>query len=88
MNTHDFAFDAGALCLDFANTVDWHASDHPQERLHDYFDLIAWAEAAAVLAPDGAIHTRQMAQQQPQLRKTAFDRAILINSRLKSIPMI
>ena len=54
MHTHTFDLDSGALCLDFANTVEWHASDHPDDKLHDYTDLIAWAEAAAILAPDRA----------------------------------
>lgn len=34
---------AGALCLDFANTVDWHDSDHPVELLDRADCLSAWA---------------------------------------------
>ena len=40
---------AGALCLDFANTAEWHASDHPQERLTGYTELLAWAKRRGVL---------------------------------------
>lgn len=36
----------GALCLDFANTMDWHASDHPVELLCDPGSLAAWARIA------------------------------------------
>jgi predicted RNA-binding Zn ribbon-like protein len=36
----------GALCLDFANTMDWHASDHPVELLRDPGSLAAWARIA------------------------------------------
>ena len=33
----------GALCLDFANTVDWHESDHSVELLADADSLATWA---------------------------------------------
>jgi predicted RNA-binding Zn ribbon-like protein len=82
MPTHTFDLDAGALCLDFANTVDWHASDHPDDKLHDYTDLIAWAEAAAILLPDRADRSRQMAQKQPKMAGAAFDRAIRLREAI------
>ncbi len=40
----------GALCLDFANTVEWHAGDQPQEMLTSYQDLVAWGRHAGVLS--------------------------------------
>jgi predicted RNA-binding Zn ribbon-like protein len=40
---------AGWICLDFANTLDWHASDRPQETLHTYADLAAWAQSVGLL---------------------------------------
>ena len=82
MDAHTFDLDAGALCLDFANTVDWHASDHPNDNLHNYADLIAWAEAAAILPPDRAERSRQMAQMQPKLAGAAFDRAIRLREAI------
>ena len=50
MSSKTFDLEAGALCLDFANTVDWHASENPQDRLSGYADLLAWGEAAGELA--------------------------------------
>jgi len=82
MHTHIFDLDAGALCLDFANTVEWHASDHPDDKLHNYTDLIAWAEAAAVLPPERADRSRRMAQKQPKMAGTAFDRAIRLREAI------
>lgn len=35
----------GALCLDFANTVDWRESDHPLELLAEPASLAAWARS-------------------------------------------
>jgi len=82
MQTQTFDLDAGALCLDFANTVEWHGSDHPQDKLHNQVDLIAWAEAAAILSPDGANVLRQMAQKQPEMADAAFDRAIRLREAI------
>ena len=82
MHTHTFDLDAGALCLDFANTVEWHASDHPDDKLHNYSDLIAWAEATAILLPDRADRSRQMAQKQPKMAGAAFDRAIQLREAI------
>ncbi len=76
MQTHTFDFDAGALCLNFANTVDWHASDDPQENLQNYADLIDWGEAAAILSSIRAERLRQMAQKQPKMAGASFERAI------------
>ena len=42
----------GWLCLDFANTVDWHASDNPVETLNTYADLIEWSADEGVISGD------------------------------------
>lgn len=42
----------GALCLDFANTVDWHDSDHPVELLSNAGCLSAWARLVGADAAD------------------------------------
>jgi predicted RNA-binding Zn ribbon-like protein len=38
------------LCLDFANTLDWHASEHPVETINSYVDLVSWASQASLLS--------------------------------------
>lgn len=38
-----FAFLGRHVALDFANTVDWRTSEHPQERLESYSDLVRWS---------------------------------------------
>ncbi len=40
---------AGSLCLDFANTANWHKSEQPIELLNTYLDLIDWSRHAGVL---------------------------------------
>ena len=42
----------GWLCLDFANTADWHASDQPVEYLTSYAELVAWSRHAGILAEE------------------------------------
>lgn len=37
------------LCLDFTNTVEWHAGDNPIDLLKSYRDLVVWAEHARLL---------------------------------------
>lgn len=39
----------GRLCLDFANTADWHGSDEPVEYLTGYRELVLWSEHAGVI---------------------------------------
>src|SRR3546814_4576011 len=42
----DYRPAGGALCLDFANTVDWHDSDHTVELLSNAGSLSAWTRIA------------------------------------------
>jgi predicted RNA-binding Zn ribbon-like protein len=55
----------GRVCLDFANTVDWHASDHPHEFLTGYADLVAWSEHAGALSAPQAQALLREAQRRP-----------------------
>lgn len=55
----------GWLCLDFANTLDWHASDHPEERLNSYSDLVAWSERAGLLTAPEAQRLLRRAEGHP-----------------------
>lgn len=43
---------AGWLCLDFANTMGMHASEHKQEFLRSYFDLAEWSHHAGIITSD------------------------------------
>jgi predicted RNA-binding Zn ribbon-like protein len=38
------------LCLEFVNTLLWHASEHPEETLHSYADLVAWAQGVRLVS--------------------------------------
>jgi len=44
-----FQFTGGALCLDFANTVDNRTSSQPLDLLRSRRDLVAWMQQAGIL---------------------------------------
>ncbi len=48
------------LCLDFANTVDWRTSNHPEDKLRTYSDLLKWSQRKELL---NAQEARNLAQQ-------------------------
>jgi predicted RNA-binding Zn ribbon-like protein len=44
----------GVACLDFANTLDGRATEHPEELLQTYADLTAWSAHAGLIDPPAA----------------------------------
>jgi predicted RNA-binding Zn ribbon-like protein len=50
-----FAFIAGALCLDFVNTVGSHTSENPREKLSTFADLIDWSKKAGLIGDGQAL---------------------------------
>ncbi len=67
---------SGALCLDFANTAEWHASEHPQERLTSYAELLAWARRRGILDEKETRALTQAAAAKPREAARALERAI------------
>lgn len=73
----------GALCLDFANTVDWHASaEHQQDYLVAYPDLVAWSQHAGILTEDEAQALLAEAARRPERAAAALARAIALREAL------
>lgn len=85
MSEKSFDVAAGALCLDFANTVNWHASEQPVEGLQDYFDLIQWGTAAGALTGAQAAALRQAAEGQPEEAAAALARAVQLREAIYRI---
>ncbi len=69
-------FVAGEVCLDFANTLDWHASTTPRENLHCYADLVAWCRGADLLDSAEADRLLREAQSHPATATRTLKRAI------------
>ncbi len=76
MSKISFDFDAGNLCLDFANTSNWHASENPIEYLNDYSDLLDWGLAAGVLSEETTKRLSRLANKYPELTQQAYLSAI------------
>jgi predicted RNA-binding Zn ribbon-like protein len=71
--------------LDFANTVGWHASDHPQEWLLSHVDLLAWSEHAGILTGQQKERLLQVARDHPALAEAVLARAIALREAIYRI---
>jgi len=78
----DLKLGAGRLCLDFANTAEWHASDHPQEYLTSYSELVSWSQGGGILTDQQAQHLLQEAAQRPEEAAAVLERAIALREAL------
>jgi len=85
MNALEFDHESGDLCLDFANTLEWHASDHPVEHLGDYFFLVSWGEEAGTIAPEKAAHLRRLAAEKADEAAASYHRAIRLRETVYRI---
>jgi predicted RNA-binding Zn ribbon-like protein len=74
--------ESGYLCLDFANTAEWHASPHPHERLTGYPELVEWAQQAGLLAAGDAQRLLAEATLRPEEACMALRRAIALREAI------
>jgi predicted RNA-binding Zn ribbon-like protein len=66
----------GRLCLDYANTADWHASEHPEEFLNSYADLVAWGRHVGILTDSQAKRLLRKATLRPSEAAEVLKRAV------------
>lgn len=72
----------GRLCLDFTNTVDWHASEHPVEFLTSYAALVAWSWHAGVLSNREAQTLLEEAEHRPTEANAVLERATTLREAM------
>jgi len=77
-----FDLTAGALCLDFANTVCNRGRGDETERLADYRLLLAWAEQAGLLDSPRADALARRAALRPRAGAAALKRALTLREAL------
>ncbi len=65
-----------AFCLAFANTVAWHASQHPEEGITTLKVLIDWEEAKGIISPGLAGRLRLAAEKDASAAAEARQSAI------------
>lgn len=73
------------LCLDFANTLDWHASLHPQETLHDFGDIITWCQKHDTLTDEEAARLRELCERLPTEAETVYGQALMFREAVYEI---
>lgn len=75
------------LCLDFINTLDWRRRDPPTETLHNYTDLLDWAQDTGLLDAGDAAALREQAEQDPELANRVYTRAMELRESAYAIIM-
>jgi len=73
------------ICLEFTNTMRWHASERPDETLRSYADLVAWAQAAGVASVRLARHLLSQAKENTADADLALTRAISLREAIYRI---
>jgi predicted RNA-binding Zn ribbon-like protein len=79
-NTLDL--ETGWLCLDYANTAEWHASDQPIEHLNSYADLVEWGSATGLIDEADARRWLAEGERRPDEAAETLDRAIHLRESL------
>ena len=78
----ELEFIAGAVCLDFANTVEGTHSAPTQDHIASYADLVRFARAAGLLTPAQSKRVLAEADRRPQLATEIYRRAIAMREAM------
>ncbi|MBZ5500348.1 MAG: ABATE domain-containing protein [Acidobacteriia bacterium] len=73
---------AGELCLDFANTAEWHASATPIELLKTYGDLVTWSRRVGLVDAPAAGRLLREARRRPDDAAAVLKRAITVREAI------
>jgi len=80
-----YDFSSGDLSLDFANTMDWHGSPNPVEKLNSFADLVTWGEQAGLLTPEHSRALHQQATDHPMESDHSLSSAIRLRDAIYRI---
>jgi len=75
----------GWLCLDFANTVDWHTSKSPVESLNKYADLIKWSVNRGIISGDAKDVLLRKSEEKPIEAQAVLEKAREIRENIYQI---
>jgi predicted RNA-binding Zn ribbon-like protein len=75
----------GWLCLDFANTVDWHASENPVDSLNEYADLVKWSADRGIISGDAKDVLLRKSEEKPVEAQAVVEKAREIREDLYRI---
>jgi predicted RNA-binding Zn ribbon-like protein len=85
MSDYVFSRIGGRLSLEFLNTVGGMRPDRPSEHLHEYGDLLRWAQAAGLLEEKKIIFLRERAEREPGRGQEALREAIALREALYQV---
>ena len=85
INLNKLNLEAGDLCLDFANTANWHASAEPVESLNNYTDLATWAKKTGLLNDQETEQLLQQAAVHPAEADAVLEQAIELREAIYHI---
>jgi predicted RNA-binding Zn ribbon-like protein len=71
----EYRTETGWLCLDFANTVGWHASESPEESLNRYADLIEWSAHRGIISGDAKDALLRKSEEKPIEAQAVLEKA-------------
>ena len=77
-----FEFNAGWLCLDFANTVRARPISERVELINNYSDLLSWARQATILTPGEAAELGAAARQHPRAAVESLAQALSLREAI------
>lgn len=77
--------ETGQLCLDYANTANWHASEHPEEELNSYPDLVAWAQRVGLASDVEVAHLLEAATQRMAEAAAVLEQAVNLREAIYHI---
>jgi predicted RNA-binding Zn ribbon-like protein len=80
-----FAFNAGRLCLDFANTVRSRPSSDRLDLIGAYEDLLAWARQATILTPGEAAALTDAARPGSRVAGEALTQARILRESMYAV---
>ncbi|MDQ4126711.1 MAG: ABATE domain-containing protein [Actinomycetota bacterium] len=78
----EWALRGGVACLDFANTVGWHAGEHPVEYLNRYTDLLSWCVSVGVLDGREAEALGRRAEAEPEAARAVLARSVVLREAI------
>lgn len=74
-----------ALCLEFANTLDWRIGGETAETLHNYSELAAWAASRGLLSAADLEYISSEGQFHPEVAQRTYARAIALRETIARI---
>jgi len=81
----EYCTKTGWLCLDFANTVDWHAGKSPVESLNEYADLIKWSVDRGIISGDAKDVLLRKSEEKPIEAQAVLEKAREIRENIYRI---